>query len=67
MLGPKHWDGATEAEWIDTMSSLRSIAVSAREGRWVGPRQGIEAGWLEGLQYTPDVMIAFECASERER
>jgi hypothetical protein len=35
MLGPKHWDGATEAESIDTMSSLRSIAVSAREGGWV--------------------------------
>lgn len=34
-LGPSHWNGASEAESIDTLLSLDAIARSAREGRWV--------------------------------
>ena len=34
-LGPEHWNGASEAESIDTILSLTAIATSAREGRWM--------------------------------
>lgn len=33
--GPAHWNGATEAESIDTVLTLSAIARSAREGGWV--------------------------------
>ena len=32
--GPTHWNGATEAESIDTVMSLEAIAESARTGAW---------------------------------
>lgn len=34
-LGPRHWDGATEAESLDTALALQAIAASARTGAWV--------------------------------
>ena len=34
-LGPSEWDGASEAESIDTAMSLEAIARSMREGGWV--------------------------------
>jgi predicted dehydrogenase len=33
--GPAHWNGASEAESIDTVLTLSAIARSAREGGWV--------------------------------
>ncbi len=33
--GPQHWNGATEAESIDTALALHAIAVSAKSGMWV--------------------------------
>jgi predicted dehydrogenase len=33
--GPAHWNGASEAESIDTVSALEAIAASARSGAWV--------------------------------
>jgi predicted dehydrogenase len=34
-LGPQHWDGATEAESVDTALALAAIAASIRSGGWV--------------------------------
>jgi predicted dehydrogenase len=34
-LGAEHWNGASEAESIDTALSLQAIAASARSGAWV--------------------------------
>jgi xylose dehydrogenase (NAD/NADP) len=34
-LGPQHWNGATEAESVDTVLALQTIAASARSGAWV--------------------------------
>ena len=34
-LGKQHWNGATEAESIDTVMALHAIAESARSGGWV--------------------------------
>jgi len=34
-LGAEHWNGASEAESIDTVLSLQAIAASARSGAWV--------------------------------
>jgi xylose dehydrogenase (NAD/NADP) len=34
-LGAQHWNGATEAESIDTALALQAITASARSGRWV--------------------------------
>ena len=34
-LGPQHWNGATEAESVDTALALQAIAASARSGAWV--------------------------------
>jgi len=33
--GPEHWNGASEAESIDTVLALQAIAASARSGAWV--------------------------------
>ncbi len=33
--GPQHWNGATEAESIDTALALHAIAASAKSGLWV--------------------------------
>ena len=32
--GPQHWNGATEAESVDTAMTLEAIAASARTGEW---------------------------------
>ncbi len=34
-LGPAHWNGASEAETVDTVMALHAIAASARQGGWV--------------------------------
>jgi len=34
-LGASHWNGASEAESIDTVRALEAIAKSARSGEWV--------------------------------
>jgi predicted dehydrogenase len=34
-LGASHWNGATEAESVDTVRALEAIAASARTGGWV--------------------------------
>ena len=34
-LGAAHWNGATEAESVDTVLGLEAIAASARSGDWV--------------------------------
>lgn len=34
-LGPRHWDGASETESIDTALALQAIAASARNDVWV--------------------------------
>jgi predicted dehydrogenase len=34
-LGAAHWNGASEAESIDTVLALQAIAASARRGGWV--------------------------------
>jgi D-xylose 1-dehydrogenase (NADP+, D-xylono-1,5-lactone-forming) len=34
-LGPQGWNGATEAESIDTAITLQAIAASARQGGWM--------------------------------
>ncbi len=34
-LGKQHWNGATEAESVDTVMALQAIAESARSGAWV--------------------------------
>ena len=34
-LGPQHWNGATEAESVDTALALQAISASARSGAWM--------------------------------
>ena len=39
-LGPAQWNGASEAESVDTALALDAIAASATAGTWVSVPQG---------------------------